>query len=108
MIAARLSSGKDYIFLGSHDGQAIRFAEDKVRPMGRPARGVRGMDLADGDFIVGAEVIGEEGLMLSISDNGYGKRTQVGDYRLTNRGVKGVINMKTTTEDRQGGRRSSR
>ncbi len=96
LIAARLSSGKDYIFLGSHDGQAIRFAEDKVRPMGRPARGVRGMDLAAEDFIVGAEVIGEEGLILSISDNGYGKRTQLGDYRLTNRGVKGVINMKTT------------
>src|ERR1700744_6112013 len=96
LIAARLSSGKDYIFLGSHEGQAIRFAEDKVRPMGRPARGVRGMDLAEGDFIVGAEVIGEEGLILSISDNGYGKRTKLSDYRLTNRGAKGVINMKTT------------
>jgi DNA gyrase subunit A len=96
LIAARLSSGKDYIFLGSHDGQAIRFAEDKVRPMGRPARGVRGMDLAAADFIVGAEVIGGEGLVLSISDNGYGKRTKLTDYRLTNRGVKGVINMKTT------------
>jgi DNA gyrase subunit A len=96
LIAARLSSGKDYIFLGSHDGQAIRFAEDKVRAMGRPARGVRGMDLAEDDFLVGAEVIGEEGLILSISDNGYGKRTKVSDYRLTNRGVKGVINMKTT------------
>src|SRR5580698_1835538 len=96
LIAARISSGKDYIFLGSHDGQAIRFAEDKVRPMGRPARGVRGMDLAAGDFIVGSEVIGEEGLVLSISDNGYGKRTQLTDYRPTNRGVKGVINMKTT------------
>ncbi|MDP9054904.1 MAG: DNA gyrase subunit A [Acidobacteriota bacterium] len=96
LIAARLSSGKDYIFLGSHDGQAIRFAEDKVRPMGRPARGVRGMDLAAEDFIVGAEVIGEQALILSISDNGYGKRTELTDYRLTNRGVKGVINMKTT------------
>jgi DNA gyrase subunit A len=98
LIAARLTSGKDYIFLGSHDGQAIRFTEDKVRPMGRPARGVRGMDLAAGDFIVGAEVIGEEGLILSISDNGYGKRTKIDDYRLTNRGVKGVINMKTTNK----------
>ncbi len=98
LIAARLTSGKDYIFLGSHDGQAIRFTEDKVRPMGRPARGVRGMDLAAGDFIVGAEVIGEEGLILSISDNGYGKRTKIEDYRLTNRGVKGVINMKTTNK----------
>jgi DNA gyrase subunit A len=96
LIAARISTGKDYIFLGSHDGQAIRFSEEKVRPMGRPARGVRGMDLDRDDFIVGAEVIGENGLVLSISDQGYGKRTEVGDYRLTNRGGKGVINMKTT------------
>ena len=98
LIAARLTSGKDFIFLGSHDGQAIRFPEDKVRAMGRPARGVRGMDLAAGDFIVGAEVIVEEGLVLSISEHGYGKRTKVKDYRLTNRGVKGVINMKTTNK----------
>ena len=98
LIAARVSTGKEYIFLGSRDGQAIRFSEDKVRPMGRPARGVRGMDLAAGDIIVGAEVIGEEGLILSISDNGYGKRTKLSDYRLTNRGAKGVINMKTTNK----------
>ena len=58
----------------------------------------RGMDLAAGDIIVGAEVIGEEGLILSISDNGYGKRTKLSDYRLTNRGAKGVINMKTTNK----------
>ena len=96
LIAARVSSGSEYIFLGSRDGLAIRFKEDKVRAMGRPARGVRGMDLASGDIIVGAEVIGEEGLILSISDNGYGKRTKLSDYRLTNRGAKGVINMKAT------------
>ncbi len=98
LIAARCTSGKDFIFLGSHDGQAIRFSEDHVRPMGRPARGVRGMDLAEKDFIVGAEVILEDGLILSISEHGYGKRTKVEDYRLTNRGVKGVINMKTTSK----------
>jgi DNA gyrase subunit A len=96
LIAARLTTGNEYIFLGSHDGQAIRFKEDQVRAMGRPARGVRGMDLAANDFIVGAEVVGEEGLILSISELGFGKRTNLTDYRLTNRGVKGVINMKTT------------
>ena len=96
LIAARLTTGNEYIFLGSHDGQAIRFKEDQVSAMGRPARGVRGMDLAADDFIVGAEVVGEEGLILSISELGYGKRTNLSDYRLTNRGVKGVINMKTT------------
>ena len=96
LIAARLTSGSNYIVLGSHEGQAIRFNETQVRAMGRPARGVRGMDLAAKDYIVGAEVVGEEGLILSISENGYGKRTNLTDYRLTNRGVKGVINMKTT------------
>jgi DNA gyrase subunit A len=98
LIAARLTSGKEFIFLGSHGGQAIRFNESQVRAMGRPARGVRGMDLAANDFIVGAEVVGEEGLILSISENGYGKRTRLTDYRLTKRGVKGVINMKTTNK----------
>ena len=97
LIAARLTSGKDMIVLGSYEGQAIRFEESGVRAMGRPARGVRGMDLAPKDYIVGAEVFpSEEGLILSISENGYGKRTKLSDYRMTNRGVKGVINMKTT------------
>ena len=98
LIAARLTDGTNYIFLGSHVGQAIRFNETQVRQMGRPARGVRGMDLAPEDYIVGAEVVTEEGLILSISENGYGKRTRLTDYRLTNRGVKGVINMKTTNK----------
>jgi DNA gyrase subunit A len=96
LIAARLTSGKEFIFLGSHNGQAIRFAESQVRAMGRPARGVRGMDLTEDDYIVGAEVVGDQGLILSIAENGYGKRTNLTDYRLTNRGGKGVINMKTT------------
>jgi DNA gyrase subunit A len=64
--------------------------------MGRPARGVRGMELEEGDYVVGVEVVEEEGLILSISENGYGKRTPLKDYRLTARGRKGVINMKTT------------
>jgi DNA gyrase subunit A len=96
LLAARLTNGSQYLFLGSHEGMACRFKEDEVRPMGRPARGVRGMDLAEGDYIVGAEVVDEEGLILSISENGFGKRTPLEDYRLTSRGVKGVINMKTT------------
>jgi DNA gyrase subunit A len=96
LLAARLTSGSDYIFLGSHEGMACRFNEEDVRPMGRPARGVRGMDLEEGDYLVGAEVVAKEGLILSISENGYGKRTPLVDYRLTARGRKGVINMKTT------------
>jgi DNA gyrase subunit A len=96
LLAARLTTGQDYIFLGSHEGMACRFNEEDVRAMGRPARGVRGMDLEEGDYLVGAEVVGKEGLILSISENGYGKRTPLVDYRLTARGRKGVINMKTT------------
>ncbi|HVO96842.1 MAG TPA: DNA gyrase subunit A [Bryobacteraceae bacterium] len=96
LLAARLTTGEEYIFLGTHEGMACRFKESDVRAMGRPARGVRGMELEEGDYLVGAEVVPEEGLMLSISENGFGKRTPLGDYRLTARGRKGVINMKTT------------
>jgi len=99
LIAARLTNGKNYIFLGSHAGQAIRFAESQVRSMGRPARGVRGMDLDAGDYLVGMEIVEEEGLILSISENGFGKRTKLTDYRLQSRGGKGVINMKTSTRN---------
>ena len=96
LLAARLTTGEDYIFLGSHEGMACRFKESDVRPMGRPARGVRGMELDEGDYLVGAEIVGKEGLILSISENGFGKRTPLEDYRLTARGRKGVINMNTT------------
>jgi DNA gyrase subunit A len=96
LIGAKITHGDNYIFLGSHEGQAIRFNEDNVRAMGRQARGVRAMDLAEGDHLVGMEVVEKEGLILSIAENGYGKRTPLEDYRLTARGGKGVINMKTT------------
>jgi DNA gyrase subunit A len=98
LIAANLTNGDNFIFLGSHEGQAIRFNEEEVRPMGRTARGVRAMDLDEGDYLVGTEVVEKEGLILSISELGFGKRTPLEDYRLTHRGGKGVINMKTTTK----------
>ena len=98
LIGARITHGNNYIFLGSHEGQAIRFAEGQVRPMGRTARGVRAMDLSDDDYLVGMEVVEKEGLILSIAENGYGKRTELEEYRLTARGGKGVINMKTTSK----------
>jgi DNA gyrase subunit A len=94
LLAARLTFGENYIFLGTREGKAIRFHESDVRAMGRPARGVRAMDLAEGDAIIGAEVVEKDGLILSISENGFGKRTPLEDYRLTARGGKGVINMK--------------
>ena len=98
LISAKITHGDNYIFLGSREGQAIRFAESQVRPMGRPARGVRAMDLAEDDYLIGMEVVGKEGLILSIAENGYGKRTPLENYRITARGAKGVINMKTTNK----------
>jgi DNA gyrase subunit A len=96
LIGASITNGGNYIFLGSREGQAIRFAESDVRPMGRQAHGVRAMKLAEGDYLVGLEVVEKDGLILSMGENGYGKRTPLESYRLTARGGKGVINMKTT------------
>ena len=96
LIGARITNGENYIFLGSREGQAIRFKESDVRPMGRQARGVRAMNLSDDDYLVGVEVVEKDGLILSMGENGYGKRTPLESYRLTARGGKGVINMKAT------------
>ena len=96
LIGASITNGGNYIFLGSREGQAIRFAESDVRAMGRQAHGVRAMKLAEGDYLVGLEVVEKDGLILSMGENGYGKRTPLMSYRLTARGGKGVINMKTT------------
>jgi DNA gyrase subunit A len=96
LLGAAITNGDNFIFLGSHRGMAIRFNEEDVRPMGRQARGVRAMDLEEGDYLVGLEVVEKKGLVLSISENGFGKRTPLSEYRLTARGRKGVINMKTT------------
>ncbi len=121
LVAARITDGHQIIFLASHEGMAVRFDESHVRPMGRAAFGVRGIDLATGDYVVGmattvkpgapapaAEKPSAEGepealdevvkgdLILSVTENGFGKRTPADEYRLTNRGGKGVINVKTT------------
>ena len=137
LVAVRITDGNQIVFLASHEGMAVRFDESHVRPMGRAAFGVRGIDLEKGDYVVGmatttkpgAEPVrgaadashalsGVEGsaegtsvpeagaepidvtvkgsLILSVTENGYGKRTPADEYRLINRGGKGVINVKTT------------
>jgi DNA gyrase subunit A len=127
LVSAGLTDGNQIIFLASHDGQAVRFDENEVRPMGRAAYGVWGMDLEKGDYIVGvastpkdekqAQAEAEKvkakagvveatatdeslpvkgSLILSVTENGFGKRTPASEYRLTRRGGKGVINVKTT------------
>src|SRR5712692_3659833 len=95
LIAGKITSGRDTIFLASHEGMAIRFPESDVRDMGRAAYGVYGMDLEKGDYIVGMQIVGEKELMLSVTEKGYGKRTPITEYRLQSRAGKGVINVKT-------------
>ncbi len=98
LIGAKITHGDNYIFLGSHVGPGDPLRREPGAAMGRQARGVRAMDLAEGDYLVGMEVVEKEGLILSIAENGYGKRTPLENYRLTARGGKGVINMKTTNK----------
>ena len=94
------TDGKCQIFIATHDGMAVRFNESDVRPMGRAARGVRGVNLRKGDEVVSVCAVSQKGdeKILSISENGFGKQTTVSSYRLTRRGGKGVINMKTTAK----------
>jgi DNA gyrase subunit A len=128
LIGVHLTDGKQMVFLASHDGQAILFRETEVRSMGRNAGGVNGMDLAKDDYLVAMEsvqpdfeIIKKEtksetqsldeieneaikdsltSLILTVSEKGYGKRTPLAEYRITSRGGKGVINLKST--DRNG------
>ncbi|MGB6813854.1 MAG: DNA gyrase C-terminal beta-propeller domain-containing protein, partial [Candidatus Sulfotelmatobacter sp.] len=141
LVAARITNGNQIVFIATHEGMAIRFDENHVRPMGRAAYGVNGINLEERDYVVGMTVTpkpdaapekGQEGkareghdlsradqipldsgasapevaetldltqkgtLILSVTENGYGKRTPADEYRLTNRAGKGVINIKTT------------
>jgi DNA gyrase subunit A len=124
LVAARITDGNQIVFLASHEGMAVRFDESHVRPMGRAAFGVWGIDLEKNDYVVGMATTTKPGvpvvatsaaakpegsaeaepvdvalkgdLILSVTENGFGKRTAADEYRLTNRGGKGVINVKTT------------
>jgi DNA gyrase subunit A len=100
VIAVELSDGKEQVFIGTRDGMAIRFNEEDVRPMGRSAYGVRGITLRDDDEVVAMEVVQQEGTMLTVAQNGYGKRTGLDEYRLQSRGGVGIINIQTS--DRNG------
>jgi DNA gyrase subunit A len=100
LIGTKLSDGKQMIVLASADGQACRFDEREIRPMGRVTRGVIGMRLKEGDRVVSLAVVGEEGDLLTITENGYGKRTAIKEYRKTHRGSKGVRTI--ITNERNG------
>ncbi|MGB8060609.1 MAG: DNA gyrase subunit A [Candidatus Sulfotelmatobacter sp.] len=129
LVAVRITNGNQIVFLASHEGMAVRFDESHVRPMGRGAYGVWGIDLEKDDYVIGMAATAKPGtepatknvgtdassvpgtsvpepevidvaikgdLILSVTENGFGKRTPAESYRLTNRGGKGVINLKTT------------
>ncbi|MCI5227522.1 MAG: DNA gyrase subunit A, partial [Candidatus Electrothrix sp. AX2] len=99
MLCAAITSQDDHIFLVTRNGQSIHFHEKDVRTMGRTAAGVKGIKLADGDEVVAAVVLTsyeEEDSILTVTENGYGKRTFVKDYRLQKRGGKGVFAIKTS------------
>jgi DNA gyrase subunit A len=95
LMDAAVTDGNHDIVLAKRLGKAIRFRESDVREMGRTARGVRGTLLEKGDRVVGMVVaVGEQGTVLSVTENGYGKRTRISDYRIIRRGGKGVISIK--------------
>ena len=101
VIAVAQTDGRAQVFIATRDGMSIRFPEDDVRPMGRTAYGVRGISLRDDDEVVAMEVVpmevvGETGTILSVTENGYGKRTAIDEYRLQSRGGIGIINIQTS------------
>jgi DNA gyrase subunit A len=95
LIAAKLTSGHDEVVLITREGMSIRFSEDDVRSMGRPAGGVRGITLEPSDAVVALSVVVPDATLLVAGDNGIGKRTDFGEYRVQSRGGKGIITMKT-------------
>ena len=97
LINVKLTSGEDEILIAGSNGKVIRFEEDEVRPMGRTASGVRGFN-TDGGTVVGVAVSHEGKYLLSVSENGYGKRSEIDEYRKTNRGNKGVKTINVTTK----------
>jgi len=96
LIDAVLTSGSDEMLVATRDGMAIHFSEEDVRPMGRSAYGVKGIELEEGDTVVSLQVVAEGGTVLTVTENGYGKRTPLDEYRLQSRGGKGLINIKTS------------
>jgi DNA gyrase subunit A len=100
LIEAKLSEGKNDIVIGTRDGMAIRFNEKDVRDMGRTATGVRGIRLGKKDVVIGMLVIRNATTLMVVTEKGFGKRSEIDDYRITKRGGKGVITVKTS--DRNG------
>ena len=96
LIGVKFTDGNRRVILGTRNGFAIVFDEEKVRSMGRVAHGVKGITLRGDDEVVGMANLHKDHEILTVTENGFGKRTPVDDYRITNRGGKGIINLKVT------------
>ena len=99
LVVCKITSGKDEIFIATRDGKAIRFKEDNVREMGRNASGVRGVSLAKGDEVIAAEIVDPEATALTVTQNGFGKKSLFAQYRIQSRGGKGIINVKVSEKN---------
>ena len=98
LIGVALTDGTSDIFVGSHAGKIIRFSEDDVRNMGRVSRGVKAMTIDPDDYIIGMCIANDEGKLLTISENGYGKRTELSEYKCQNRGGKGMMTYRVSID----------
>jgi DNA gyrase subunit A len=99
VIAVQVTDGTGEVFIGTRYGMAIRFEETDVRPMGRTAYGVRGITLRGDDYVVAMEVVKPGGTLLTVTERGFGKRTEIDEYRVQSRGGVGIINIATTTRN---------
>lgn len=98
LVGVKLTGGSDTLCIGTHEGMAIRFSEDDVRPMGRVTRGVRGISLRAGDYVVGITIAREDTTLLTVTENGYGKRSKLDEYKVQSRGGKGIRNYAVSSK----------
>ncbi|HXX33479.1 MAG TPA: DNA gyrase C-terminal beta-propeller domain-containing protein, partial [Thermodesulfobacteriota bacterium] len=96
LISTKLADGKEHLFIGTKLGKAIHFPESQVREIGRTARGMRGIKLSKDDEVVGMEVVAPHTQILTVTQHGYGKRTQASEYRIQHRGGAGIYTVKRT------------
>ena len=97
LISTRLTDGKQHLFIGTKLGKAIHFPETQIREIGRTARGIRGIKLSQGDEVVGMEAVAPHTQILTVTANGYGKRSPASEYRIQNRGGTGIFTVKRTS-----------
>jgi DNA gyrase subunit A len=99
LFSVERTDGSGEVFIATYGGKAIRFNEKEIRAMGRAARGVRGIKLKRDDYLVEMEILADRGSILTVTEKGYGKKTELEEYRLQKRGGSGIINIKTTSKN---------